>query len=179
MPYAFQYDFNDGYGMSQDREETKDEYGNVKGSYGYKDPAGIYRKVEYTAGADGFKAVVSSNEPGLGTTDNPADTVFNVREPPAGSYGSRSSKSSYGGSSGGQSGAYSKKGGGGGGSYSSSSSTASATAGSYGGSSGGGGGGGGGYGGGQSQQLQTDYSNIITKIAHRTGGRSSSYFHRA
>lgn len=109
--------------------------------------------MEYTAGKEGFRAVVSSNEPGLGTTDNPADTVFNVRDPPPGSYGSR--KSAYGGgqtSSGGY-------GGGGGGS-----------SGGY----GGGGasratkGGGGGYGGGQQQQLQGDYShNLITKIAHK------------
>lgn len=43
-------------------------------------------QVDYTAGAEGFKAVISSNEPGLGT-ENPADVQLNVQEPPAGLQG--------------------------------------------------------------------------------------------
>ncbi|RWR98968.1 Cuticle protein 16.8-like protein [Dinothrombium tinctorium] len=93
MPYAFQYDFADDFGGNQDRKETADEYGNVKGSYGYRDANGIYRRVEYTAGPEGFRAIVNSNEPGLGTTDNPADVIYNVQDPPPGAYATR--KSAY------------------------------------------------------------------------------------
>ncbi|KAI1286920.1 Cuticle protein 16.8 [Halotydeus destructor] len=142
MPYSFKYDIDDGYGATQERQEVKDDYGNVKGSYGYMDANGIYRKVYYTAGPEGFKATVSSNEPGVGTTDNPADTVFNVEDPPAGSYGSRNS-------------------------YSSSSSQSSGYGNARQGSSSGGGGA---YQPAQQQQLQSDYSHMINKIAHKTGG---------
>lgn len=44
-PYAFAYNVDDGYGTTQEREETQDAYGNVKGSYGYMDANGIFRKV--------------------------------------------------------------------------------------------------------------------------------------
>ena len=45
MPYSFKYDIDDGYGTTQEREEVKDDQGNVKGSYGYMDANGIFRKV--------------------------------------------------------------------------------------------------------------------------------------
>lgn len=48
MPYSFKYGIDDGYGTTQDREEVKDSYGNVKGSYGYMDANGIYRKVRHS-----------------------------------------------------------------------------------------------------------------------------------
>ena len=44
----------------------------------FRDDKGLMRRVDYTAGAEGFKAVVSSNEPGLGT-ENPADVQMNVQ----------------------------------------------------------------------------------------------------
>ncbi|GIX72821.1 uncharacterized protein CEXT_167781 [Caerostris extrusa] len=80
-PYEFGYDFADGLGMSQHRREVADGTGVVKGAYGYQDPLGVYRNVEYTAGADGYKAVIRSNEPG---TSNQAvgDAVYIVELPP-------------------------------------------------------------------------------------------------
>ena len=42
---SFKYDIDDGYGTTQEREEVKDDQGNVKGSYGYMDANGIFRKV--------------------------------------------------------------------------------------------------------------------------------------
>ncbi|GIX72812.1 hypothetical protein CEXT_167751 [Caerostris extrusa] len=49
--------------------------------YDFADGLGVYRSVEYTAGADGYKAVVRSNEPG---TSNHAvgDAVYIVELPP-------------------------------------------------------------------------------------------------
>lgn len=34
-PYAFEYNIDDGYGNTNYRKEESDEYGTVKGSYGY------------------------------------------------------------------------------------------------------------------------------------------------
>ncbi|GBL84928.1 hypothetical protein AVEN_42196-1 [Araneus ventricosus] len=80
-PYQYGYAFADGLGMSQHRNEVADGTGAVKGAYGYQDPLGVYRNVEYTAGKDGYKAVIRSNEPG---TSNHAvgDAVYIVELPP-------------------------------------------------------------------------------------------------
>ncbi|KAF8767193.1 Cuticle protein 16.8 like protein [Argiope bruennichi] len=80
-PYNFGYEFGDGVGMTQHKHESSDINGEVKGSYGYTDPNGLYRSVEYTAGVDGYKAIVRSNEPGLSSQDT-ADVTFLV-EPPS------------------------------------------------------------------------------------------------
>lgn len=82
-PYQFGYELEDGYGMSQYRSEASDGTGIVKGSYGYMDPMGVYRKVEYTADNNGYRAVVRSNEPGT-ANQNVADALFIVEPPPAG-----------------------------------------------------------------------------------------------
>jgi hypothetical protein len=63
-PYSFGYKVNDGYGNSNFQSEEGDDYGAKKGSYGYTDAYGIYRKVEYIADAYGFRANVYTNEPG-------------------------------------------------------------------------------------------------------------------
>lgn len=34
------------------------------GSYGYTDAYGVYRKVDYVADENGFRATIRSNEPG-------------------------------------------------------------------------------------------------------------------
>ncbi|GIY03318.1 uncharacterized protein CDAR_430661 [Caerostris darwini] len=81
-PYNFGYEFGDGQGMSQYRHESADGTGSVKGSYGYLDNIGVHRNVEYTAGADGFKAVIKSNEPGL-SNHIAADAPYIVQLPPA------------------------------------------------------------------------------------------------
>ena len=60
----FGYESDDGYGTKQTRQENQDSYGNLKGSYSYTDAYGLYRTVEYTAGPEGFKANIKTNEPG-------------------------------------------------------------------------------------------------------------------
>lgn len=127
-------------------------------------------QVDYTAGPEGFKAQVSSNEPGLGT-ENPADVQMNVQEPPAGLQGGGGGGG--GGYGGGGGGGY---GGGGGGGYSKPPKP------SY------GGGGGGGYGGGQ-MKSSGGYAAAASSndfrfsgsadVSHTQGGRSVSYFRRA
>lgn len=64
-PYSFGYKVNDGYGNSNFQNEEGDDYGAKKGSYGYTDAYGIYRKVDYIADAYGFRAKVYTNEPGI------------------------------------------------------------------------------------------------------------------
>lgn len=46
-----------------------DSYGNKKGSYGYTDAHGVYRKVDYIADEHGFRAKISTNEPGTDSAD--------------------------------------------------------------------------------------------------------------
>ncbi|CAN7936897.1 unnamed protein product, partial [Ixodes hexagonus] len=82
-PYEFGYDVKDEYGNSQNRQESGDGSGTVKGSYGYTDTNGIYRQVSYIADANGFRATVKTNEPGVGPA-SPADAEFVVEPPPAG-----------------------------------------------------------------------------------------------
>ncbi|CAL1284095.1 unnamed protein product [Larinioides sclopetarius] len=80
-PYQYGYAFADGLGMSQHRNEFADGTGAVKGAYGYQDPLGVYRNVEYTADKDGYKAVIRSNEPGT-SNHVAADAVYVVELPP-------------------------------------------------------------------------------------------------
>ena len=63
-PYSFGFDTQDEYGRTLTRQEEGDELGNKRGSYGYVDPYGIYRQVEYVADDKGFRAVIKTNEPG-------------------------------------------------------------------------------------------------------------------
>ncbi|XP_053214707.1 cuticle protein 16.8-like [Panonychus citri] len=81
QPYSFGYDINDGYGNKNHKQEEGDEYGAKRGSYGYTDAHGIYRKVDYVADKHGFRATVSTNEPGTAPKD-PADVKMIVKESP-------------------------------------------------------------------------------------------------
>lgn len=54
------------------RQEQGDAAGNKVGSYAYVDAHGISRQVDYVADAQGFRAVVKTNEPGT-ESQNPAD----------------------------------------------------------------------------------------------------------
>ncbi|CAL1294640.1 unnamed protein product, partial [Larinioides sclopetarius] len=81
QPYGFGYEFGDGLGMTQHRSETADVTGTVRGRYGFRDPQGLYRNVEYIADANGYRAVIRSNEPGA-ASQNVADAVFVVQPPP-------------------------------------------------------------------------------------------------
>ncbi|KAF7492216.1 hypothetical protein SSS_04739 [Sarcoptes scabiei] len=64
QPYnggAYQFAYRTGSTQEQDlaqmfREESRDEFGNVQGKYGYVDPNGNMRVVNYQAGADGYYA---------------------------------------------------------------------------------------------------------------------------
>ncbi|XP_022247270.1 uncharacterized protein LOC106463626, partial [Limulus polyphemus] len=66
-PYDTGYDTVDEYGTRQSRQESGDGNGRVQGSYGYTDPWGTSRQVNYVADEGGFRAWISTNEAG---TDN-------------------------------------------------------------------------------------------------------------
>ncbi|PRD23547.1 UNVERIFIED_CONTAM: Cuticle protein 16.8 [Trichonephila clavipes] len=80
-PYEFGFQMNDGNGTTQHRQEIRQENGDIKGSYGYIDPLGVYRKVEYYTDESGYHAKVTSNEPGL-SNKNSANTIYVVENPP-------------------------------------------------------------------------------------------------
>ncbi|OQR76985.1 hypothetical protein BIW11_00509 [Tropilaelaps mercedesae] len=81
QPYDFGYSIQDEYGNSQYRQESGDQGGVVRGSYGYTDALGIYRKVKYIADSGGFRAKMSSNEPGV-KAESPASVSFIVEAAP-------------------------------------------------------------------------------------------------
>lgn len=80
-PYEFGYEFADSLGMFQHRREISDNTGTVKGSYGYIDPSGQHRRVDYVADGQGYRASVHSNELGL-SSQSSADALFIVEPPP-------------------------------------------------------------------------------------------------
>ncbi|XP_013787228.1 cuticle protein-like [Limulus polyphemus] len=70
--YSYGYRIKDEYDTIQFRKEETEGSDVIKGSYGYTDVAGLYRKVEYIADARGFRALIKTNEPGT-TNQNSAD----------------------------------------------------------------------------------------------------------
>ncbi|KAL1421421.1 hypothetical protein MTO96_004114 [Rhipicephalus appendiculatus] len=65
QPYHFSYDsVNPVEGAHHYHEETSDATNSRTGSYGYTDANGITRRVDYVADAGGFRATVTTNEPG-------------------------------------------------------------------------------------------------------------------
>lgn len=72
--YAFGYDESHASGGSFRRESGSP--GAVTGSYGLRDADGRVRTVNYIADAAGFRASISSNEPGV-ESKSPADTLIN------------------------------------------------------------------------------------------------------
>ncbi|GFY55366.1 uncharacterized protein TNIN_85281 [Trichonephila inaurata madagascariensis] len=84
-PYSFNYQVTDDHGNVHFRREKGDPSGTVSGSYGYMHINGLYRTVEYVANAEGFKAQVKSNEPGVGVGGpSPADVQLTVEPVPPG-----------------------------------------------------------------------------------------------
>ncbi|KAK8782507.1 hypothetical protein V5799_016154 [Amblyomma americanum] len=77
QPYSFGYDNVDEYGNRQFRSEQGDSSNAKTGSYGYRDAYGLYRRVNYVADANGFRATVDTNEPGTAPGAS-ADVVFNA-----------------------------------------------------------------------------------------------------
>ncbi|XP_013791451.1 glycine-rich RNA-binding protein 3, mitochondrial-like [Limulus polyphemus] len=78
-PYSFNYIAPADGGYSS-RQESGDGYGRVSGSYKLSDADGRQRKVQYTAGPEGFRAHVYTNEPGTRSA-NPADVIFQSSAP--------------------------------------------------------------------------------------------------
>lgn len=82
QPYALNIEAKDEYGTVILQQEQGDELGNKRGSYGYVDPYGISRQVEYVADELGFRAVIKTNEPGT-ESQNPADVLIQSSAAPA------------------------------------------------------------------------------------------------
>jgi hypothetical protein len=77
-PYSFSYAVKDEEsGVNLSREESQDAAGNIVGFYHMLDAEGRVRRVDYTAGPEGFKANIQSNEEGLVTGES-ADARFNI-----------------------------------------------------------------------------------------------------
>ncbi|XP_040357391.1 cuticle protein 10.9 [Ixodes scapularis] len=77
QPYHFSYDaVNPVEGGHHYHEETSDATNSRTGSYGYTDAFGIQRRVDYVADAGGYRATVTTNEPGTAASA-PADAVYN------------------------------------------------------------------------------------------------------
>nr|XP_042906555.1 uncharacterized protein LOC107448105 [Parasteatoda tepidariorum] len=70
--YKFGYEIKDHHQGHQYRHEQKDEKGNIQGRFGYRDPKGQYRQVNYVADDNGFRAKIQTNEAGI-VDENPAD----------------------------------------------------------------------------------------------------------
>ncbi|XP_013792616.1 cuticle protein 14-like isoform X1 [Limulus polyphemus] len=98
-PYSFGYVAPAIGGLSA-RQESGDGSGRVSGSYKLSDADGRQRKVQYTAGPEGFRAHVYTNEPGT-KSDNPADVTFQSSAPVPPPYYPPSKPYGYGGSVGG------------------------------------------------------------------------------
>ncbi|XP_049518683.1 cuticle protein 10.9-like, partial [Dermacentor silvarum] len=77
QPYSFGYDTADEFGNRQFRSEQGDASNVKTGSYGYRDVNGLFRRVNYIADANGFRATVDTNEPGTAPGAS-ADAVFNA-----------------------------------------------------------------------------------------------------
>lgn len=82
-PFRFSYSNQlDPAGTSY-HESEGDGAGKVSGTYGYNDPDGVFRVVQYVADVNGYRANIRTNEPGT-EAKNPADVVLNVEPvPPA------------------------------------------------------------------------------------------------
>ncbi|GBM47005.1 hypothetical protein AVEN_131790-1 [Araneus ventricosus] len=73
-PYQFSYSAP-AIGGGSTHEETGDEYGRKTGSYTVQNEDGSQRIVQYVADEDGFRASISTNEPGT-ANQNPADVTI-------------------------------------------------------------------------------------------------------
>ncbi|KAK8776936.1 hypothetical protein V5799_029717 [Amblyomma americanum] len=82
QPYSFGYDSVDEFGTQTYRKEHGDASNTKKGSYGYRDAFGMFRRVDYVADEHGFRASVQTNEPGT-TPGKTADAVFDAKPPAA------------------------------------------------------------------------------------------------
>lgn len=74
QPYEYGYVAKDEHGNIQSKKEASNGH-KVQGSYGYMDEHGLFRKVDYVADKEGFRARVRTNEPGT-DNQNPADVLM-------------------------------------------------------------------------------------------------------
>ncbi|KAH9371590.1 hypothetical protein HPB48_021437 [Haemaphysalis longicornis] len=77
QPYSFGYDNTDEFGTQTYHKEQGDASNTKTGSYGYRDAYGIFRRVNYIADVNGFRATIDTNEPGT-APGRSADAVFNA-----------------------------------------------------------------------------------------------------
>jgi hypothetical protein len=80
MPYSFSYEADATDGRSA-RSETSDGT-TVRGSYMLAGPDGIERVVHYIADKDGFRATITTNEPGT-ESQSPSGVLLNSSQLPA------------------------------------------------------------------------------------------------
>ncbi|XP_076359060.1 uncharacterized protein LOC143251696 [Tachypleus tridentatus] len=85
LPYSFGYEAKNDYDDTLWQQESGDEYGTKRDTYGYTDDYGISRTVEYVADETGFHAWIKTNEPGT-TNQNPADIQIVADPVPAPAY---------------------------------------------------------------------------------------------
>ncbi|KFM64680.1 Cuticle protein 10.9, partial [Stegodyphus mimosarum] len=78
-PYKFEYQNRDEDGAVQFRKEISNGNGRVEGQYGYKDSYGIERTVTYIADEYGYRAQISTNEPG---TENKSPAAVDLSASP-------------------------------------------------------------------------------------------------
>jgi len=74
-PYQFSYSSPSEGGQSS-HQESGDGSGRVTGSYTVQDEDGRSRLVEYVADENGFRASITTNEPGT-SNQSPADVTIN------------------------------------------------------------------------------------------------------
>lgn len=80
--YNFGYEEKHTSGGSW-RKESGDANGNTVGSYGLSDADGRIRIVNYVADSHGFRASISSNEPGM-VASSPSGVGINAPQGPVG-----------------------------------------------------------------------------------------------
>ncbi|GBM08109.1 Cuticle protein 14 isoform b [Araneus ventricosus] len=74
---SYDFGYSEGHPSGASfRRESGDIYGNKVGTFGLKDADGRVRIVRYVADANGFRADVTSNEPGVAPQD-PASATIN------------------------------------------------------------------------------------------------------
>jgi len=81
IPYQFAYTAQSDEG-SHSAQETSDGNGRVEGSYTFKLADGRIRTVNYVADENGYRAAISTNEPGT-ESQSPADSEMQSSALPA------------------------------------------------------------------------------------------------
>lgn len=86
--YNYNYHVIDEEGNQQGHSSQQDLNGVVTGTMFIQLSNGLFRQANYVSDQYGFRIVLDTNEPGVGS-DNSADAQFNVSDPPAGIYEDR------------------------------------------------------------------------------------------